>query len=191
MLNSDYRITPHNSVSCFVRWTSAWATGVSWIFVNGKHSRGPIYAETAERVVRIPFAQDAVKCIEIHDFSDDAVVPSAIEVQPNTRPLIGWNASADAERYRIYHSVRGGSESLIYDRAATDGIEHYEVLCPVALDGLGGVWHSIRVEAVDEYGNESTRACWTYFATDLPGAPANILVTAGSAPGTYTFEVEE
>lgn len=190
MLTEKFRITPRDSVSCDVRWTSPWPDGVSWVFVNGKHSRGPIYANTAERVVKIPLGLASVVSLEIHDFPDDSIVPAAIEIRPNTRPLISWNAVPDAARYRVYHSVRGGAESVIYNRRATDGTERYEINCPVTLDGEGGIWHFFRVESVDEYGNESTRSAWSYFVTDLPSAPGSLSVTAGSVPSTYTFELE-
>lgn len=139
--------------------------------------------------MKIPFGLADVICLEIHDFPDDTVVPDAIEIRPNTRPLIAWNAVPGAVRYRIYHSARGGNESLLYDRAAIAGIEHYEITCPVALDGRGGVWHFLRVEAVDRYGNESTRTCMTYFATDLPIMPQGVSVKSGSISGTYEFRI--
>ena len=191
MLNDEYLITPRDDSSCDVRWTSPWPDGASWLFVNGKHSRGPVYSGTAERVVKIPLGLADVVSLEIHDFPDDAVVPDAVEIRPNTRPMIAWNAVSDAVRYRVYHRERSGAETLDYDRAASAGLERYEIACPVALVGRGGVWHFFRVEAVDEYGNESTRLAWTYFVTDLPPVPEHLSVAAGSSPGTYTFGLEE
>jgi len=191
VLNEDFRITPRDDRSCDVRWTSPWTDGASWLFINGEHSRGPVYAGTAERVVKIPFALADVVSLEIHDFPDDAVIPDPVEVKPNTRPLIHWNAVPDAVRYRVYHRRRGEAESVVYDRAAKEGLDRYEIICPIELEGRNGVWHFFRVEAVDEYGNESTRQAWAYFVMDLPPVPEHLSVADGASPGTYTFSLED
>jgi len=180
-------ITPINNRQCNLRWTAASADVVSWIFINGEFYRGPLSFDETERSVRIPLRAEDVIALEVHDLLDDTVVPDAVEVEPNTQPTLSWNAVADAARYRIYHHAGDDDESLIYDHAAADGIEQYAVTCPIVLDGQGGVWHHFRVEAVDEYGNESTRLAWTYFAMDLPPAVERISVAAGSGAGTYTF----
>jgi len=191
MLNDNYRLTPKDDRNCDLRWTAPGATWVSWLFVNGEHLRGPVYSDQAERVVRIPLGLSDVAAIEIHDFPDDMVVPDPVEMKPNTRPMLHWNAVPDAVRYRVYHRRRGEVENLIYDRAAKEGLDRYEIICPVELEGRGGVWHFFRVEAVDEYGNESTRLAWTYFVTDLPPVPEHLSVTEGGSPGTYTFSLED
>ena len=203
MLVDNFRITPRDDLSCNLAWTSPWPDGASWVFINGKHAVGPLVTGTAERMVKISFAlgnlsavpgtaQAGVARIEIHDFPDDTVRPDPIQAEPNTRPLLSWNPVEEAARYRIYHRKRGDvAETVIYDKPALQGLERCEVTCPVLLDGRGGVWHFLRVEAVDEYGNESTRQSWTCFVMDLPPVPERVLVTEGVVPGTYDFHLED
>lgn len=192
MLNEDYRITPLDDANCNVAWTTQWPNGASWLFINGKHSRGPYVTGEAERMIRIPFAFSDVVKLEIHDFPDAEAPVQPVEVRPNTRPLLIWNAVDEAIRYRIYHREFGQSEeTLIYDKPPIEGTILYEITCPVKLAGRGGVWHFLRVEAVDVYGNQSTRQSWTYFVMDLPLAPETVAVTEGSGPGLYTISLEE
>jgi len=192
MLVENFRITPRDDASCNLAWTSPWPDGSSWVFVNGKHAAGPVVTGTAEKMVKIAFALGKVARIEIHDFPDDSARPDPIQAEPNTRPTLSWNPVEEAARYRIYHRKRGdAAETLIYDKPALQGLERCEVICPVLLEGRGGVWHFLRVESVDEYGNESTRLSWTYFVMDLPPVPERVSVTEGVVPGTYDFRLED
>jgi hypothetical protein len=192
MLNENYRITPLDGANCNVSWTTPWPEGASWLFVNGKHARGPYVTGETERTIKIPFALEDTAKLEIHDFPDAETQADPVEVRPNTRPLLIWNAVAEAVRYRIYHRAFGDvGETLIYDKPRIEDAERYEITCPVKLAGRGGIWHFLRVEAVDLYGNESTRQSWTYFVMDLPPAPATVEVAAGSGPGLYTISLED
>lgn len=142
--------------------------------------------------MKVPLPVGKTKAIEIHDFEDETTVPDAVEVQPNTTPQVLWNAVADAVRYRVYHRKAGeATERLIYDKAVLEGITRYVIDCPIHLEGTGGVWHLFRVEAVDEYGNESVRQYWAYFAMALPKEPAGLQVVAGSVSGSYSIEIIE
>jgi len=186
VLNENYRVTPKDAFKADLRWTAPAAEWVSWVFINGRHALGPIFADAAERVVKIPFAESAVVKIEIHDLSDASVPAESVYVLPNTRPLLKWNAVTGAVRYRIYHRAKGeATETLIYDKPPLDNVDRYEVSCPVKLTGTGGVWHFLRVEAVDVYGNESTRQTWIWFVMDLPEEPGGLTVTDGSGAGLY------
>lgn len=192
MLNENYRITPLDDRNCNVAWTTPWPEGASWLFVNGKHARGPYVTGEAARTLKIPFALADTAKLEIHDFPDAETLAEPIEIRPNTRPFLIWNAVEEAIRYHIYHRMFGqAQETLIYNKPRIEGLERYEITCPVKLAGRGGVWHFLRVEAVDLYGNESTRQSWTYFVMDLPEAPQTVAVTEGSAPGLYTISLEE
>ena len=190
MLNENYRVTPKGEAKADLRWTAPDATWVSWVFLNGRHALGPIFADAAERVVKIPFAADAVVKIEIHDLPPSAIAPDSVHVLPNTRPLLKWNGVPDTVRYRIYHRKKDDpTETLVYDKPPLEGQSRFEITCPVKLTGKGGVWHFLRVEAVDVYGNESTRQSWTWFAMDLPEVPASLDVTDGSAAGLYDIAI--
>lgn len=191
MLVDAFRITPRDDRSCRLGWTAPWPDAVSWIFLNGSHTFGPIVDEKAERLVKVPFAIQDVKAVEIHDFPNADIRPDPIHQKPTTRPTLLWLPVTDAVRYRIYHHIAGDADSLIYDKPALEGIERYEIRCPIKLVGQGGTWHLLRVEAVDAYGNESTRQSWAYFAMDLPPSPTGLAVEDGSVSGTYTFRLED
>ena len=190
MLNDDYRITQLDSRRCRLHWTAANTDDVSWVFANGRKIVGPLIVDTSERIVRIPFAVDDVLCLEIHDVPQDQPPAVTTQIEPNTQPLLIWAPLAEAVRYRIYHRTEGTAEHCIYDRPARNNGDLCQVQCPILLAGTGGVWHFLRVEAVDQYGNESTRQSWRFYATDAPGAPSDLSVVEGTVPGTFTFTIE-
>jgi hypothetical protein len=185
MLNENYQITAYNSHWCTLRWTVADAALASWIILNGgEQSYGPLLTGERDRSLRIPFEADEVQALEIHDLPPEEIA-EAIFTAPNTRPILRWNAVNDVIRYRVYHQMESSPEERIYDGDNTI----LQIRCPVELTGTGGVWHFLRVEAVDEYGNESTRQSWRFYAYDLPSPPATLAVTNGETPGTFTIEI--
>lgn len=191
MLNENFRVTPRDAFKADLRWSAPAADWVSWVFLNGRHALGPVFADAAERVVKIPFKADDTVKIEIHDLPPSSIAPDSVHVLPNTRPLLKWNGVPDAVRYRIYHRIKDDpTETLVYDKPPLEGQDRFEIACPVKLEGRGGVWHFLRVEAVDPYGNESTRQSWTYFVMDLPPAPESLEVVEGSAPGLYDISIQ-
>mgnify|MGYP006297037157 CR=1 FL=1 len=189
MLNSSFRLTPKDSSRSWLSWEAPGVDWVSWVFANGRHVVGPFYAGQASRSVYIPHPSGTTVAVEIHDLPGDTEPVDPVAVMPNTRPDILWNAVPEAERYRIYHREGDGAETLIYDEPAEEGLERHRVTCPVELAGRGGVWHFFRVEAVDNYANESTREAWTYFVMDLPAPAGELVITDGSAPGLFDFEI--
>ena len=190
MLNDNYRLTQLDSRRCRLHWTAANAADVSWVFANGRKLVGPLIVDTAERSVRIPFAVDDVLCLESHDMPQDQSPAVATQIEPDTQPLLLWASLAEAVRYRIYHRTDGVAEHCIYNRPARNNGELCQLLCPVRLAGTGGVWHFLRVEALDRYGNESTRQSWRFYAADVPEAPSDLSVVEGTIPGTFTFTIE-
>lgn len=187
MLNENVRITPADSANCQLAWTAPAAHWASWVFVNGRHVRGPLVTGTAERVVKVPLAADAVVSLEIHDLPSADIQVDPVAPQPNTRPTIQWLAVPDAVRYRLYHRALAQAEQRIFDGPGREGLERYEITCPIV---LGAGWHFFRVEAVSAYGQESTRQAWAYFVMDVPKVPPLLRVTAGSAGGLYNFALE-
>lgn len=185
MINTTGRITPRNSLWCDLHWQVADSGSVSWIIINGGEKVfGPLLMDTLQRSVGIPFTVDDVLVIEVHDLPIEQIA-EPIHIPPNTRPTLRWNPVEAAVRYRIYHQSGEAAETRIYDGLANIT----ETKCPVELTGINGVWQFLRVEAVDQYGNESTRQTWRFYACDLPESPAMLTVTDGGSPGTFTFEI--
>ena len=189
MLNDNYRLTQLDSRRCRLHWTAANADDVSWVFANGRKVIGPLIADGAERSVRIYFAANEVLCLEIHDMPQDQPPAIVTQIEPDTQPLLIWASLAGAVRYRIYHRTAGTDEHCIYNRLARNTGDLCQVQCPILLTGTGGVWHFLRVEAVDQYGNESTRQSWRFYATDVPETPSDLSVVEGSIPDTFTFTI--
>ena len=185
MLNDEFTVTPKTANVADVHWSAPSVDHVSWVFVDGRHIQGPTFHGTIERKIQIPFASDDVVKIEIHDVLDFTEPVESIWTKPNTKPIIKWVSVTDSVRYRIFHAEGAGPESLIYDTPGLVGIIRNEVKSPIRLNGLGGVWHFFRVEAVDQFGNESTRAVWRFFVTDVPATVDTVTVAVGSGAGLY------
>ena len=190
MLNDNYRLTQLDSRRCRLHWTAPNADDVSWVFANGSKVAGPLIVDAAERSVRIRFAADEVLSLEIHDVPQDQLPAVATQIEPDTQPLLIWTSLAEAVRYRIYHRTVGTNEHCIYNRPASNNGDLCQLQCPILLSGTGGVWHFLRVESMDQYGNESTRQSWRFYATDVPEAPSGLSVVEGAIPGTFTFTIE-
>jgi len=190
MLTTDFQISVADAQHILLVWTAPAASSVSWVFVNGKHARGPLQFATAERSVRIALSSSARAVIEIHDMPNISDVPDPTYTIPNRRPTIIWNAVTDAARYRIYHREADSDEVLIFDKPATQGLSRYEITCPIDLGGNGAVWHSFRVESVDAYGNVSTRDAFSFLLFDLPAMPTEVTITEGSGAGLYDITLE-
>jgi len=185
MLNFDFRITPKSSRRAELHWLAPSADHVSWVFVDGRHIQGPMFFGTIDRTLDIPFKTDDVIKIEIHDILDFEEPMDPVFERPNTRPIIRWVSIPTAVRYKIYHKEGTGPEKVIHDEPGLEGVERNEVKSPISLEGRGGVWHFFRVEAVDQFGNESTRLLWRLFVTDVPATVDAVSVTVGSGAGLY------
>jgi hypothetical protein len=61
-----------------------------------------------------------------------------------------------------------------------------EMECPIKLEGKNGRWHSFRVEAVDQFGNESVNEIVPYFAVDLLPVP-NLIISRHIETGLFSF----
>ena len=101
-------------------------------------------------------------------------------------PLVRWQALSAAYIYIIYHTAPGGSERSIY-QVTEDGSASYEVqLKKELVDG----WHSMRVEATDKYGRESTRVSWVFRVFQLPTTPGTV-TAAAQGGGNYRIAIAE
>lgn len=195
MLNEDVRVAPIDDDEALATWENPAAFGASWVFANGEWEAGPIVPGLVEfapqREVDVRFDVNASVALEIHDKPDNLQVVQAVEAKPNVRPVLIWNGVPEAVLYRIFHRAFGGvAERLIYEDAGAPDVVIQKIDCPERLDGVGGRWHFLRVEAVDEFGNESQRESWAFFVMEPPAVP-EIEIEAGSGPGLYTLIIEE
>jgi len=189
MLNTDIEIMPQDDRRVLLCWTAADAALDSWVFGNGRKLHGPLMPGTCDRDAMVTLAADECVALEVHDVLHEEV-PAPLFETPNTRPVIQWNPLPAAARYRLYHREAGKSERCVFDRPARDfGGVPIRIDAPIELAGAGGVWHFLRVEAVDAYGNESTRRAWRYFAMAPPGMPSRLEIADGTSPGFFHITV--
>ena len=189
MLNENVTISPIDIRTSQLNWTAENADDVSWVFVGGRIACGPIKSETALRTAIIKFGSSEIKTVEVHDLPE-RIIPRAIAVMPNTRPLLIWNAVENAVKYKIYHrSGQSLQQRLVYDRMAFGGIKKYVVNAPEQLDGKGGKWHFFRCESVDRFGNQSLRELWAFWVMDTPEAVNELQITDGAIPGSFNFTI--
>jgi hypothetical protein len=140
-------------------------------------------------MIRIPFRINTIAALEIHDLPENEF-PEAINPPVNIKPTLHWNSLDSAVRYKIYHRTADGSEKKIYDAVAYVN----QITSPVELEGSGGLdncqYHFLRVEAVDCYGNESTRQSWRFFSKDLPASDVSLNISQGSSFGIFDITLE-
>lgn len=170
-----------------VSWTSKTPESRSWVFINGKFMLGPFYGDSTERSVFVTVPETTTFLAEVHDFEDDTI-PASIEISPKVQPTIGWNHALNAAKYRIYHTVfdTGEIESLLTELPPQG--ERMEIISPVKLEGSGGRWHSFRIVAVDEYGNESQSEVVPHQAFDFP-VPPKLAISRDTQTKLLTFRI--
>lgn len=189
MLANNVLIRPQSNGNVTISWTSESPEVLSWIFINGVFSVGPFMAETTDRAVTLPVPTNKTFVVEVHDFGEVETVPAAIEQKPLIQPQISWNCVETAAAYRIYHTIfdTGSIESLLL-QVPPMGLDRMEIDCPTTLEGRGGRWHSFRVEAVDQFGNESQNEVVAHLAADLPHIP-NLSISRNVESGSLTFRI--
>lgn len=169
-----------------VSWTGSEALN-AWIEVNGVFVYQDLVfsSETRRKIVRMddttkPFAL----AIQEAEAGSDL---SPICEMPTTEPDICFDAVATAKQYQIYH--RGPddtAESANRTIPAEERRRHYSV---GLYDQLDHGWHYFRVESLDQYGRESTRAAWLYYAVDLPPYPE--LASVAKSGSEYILTIGE
>ena len=159
MLNETYEITEAVGGS-LLTWTSAAADLVSFVFLDSKRVSTQYAPGTTARALQIPLSVERTGKIEIHDLIPSGPDGLAIAATPNTSPLLYWDDVAAASSYRIYTN-----DVLVWSMPINDRQPQYTMIYPFTLDSG---WQSVRIEAVDSFGEESTRASWRYYVLDLP-----------------------
>ncbi|GHT37688.1 hypothetical protein FACS189427_10960 [Planctomycetales bacterium] len=189
MLVETVLIRPHDSQEVSLSWTSESADSRSYVFINGSLVVSGFMAGTKERSATLPVPPDSTFRIEIHEFTDENVSPNSTEELPQVRPQVAWNSVDTAQSYKVYHTIfdTGEIESLLAT-VPTIATERIEINCPVKLEGKSGRWHSFRVEAVDQFGNESVSEVIPHFAVDLP-LPPKLTISRDTQTGLLSFRV--
>jgi hypothetical protein len=189
MLVENVLIRPQGMREVSISWTSPTKDARSFVFINSKLVVSSYRAETINRSIVLPVPTDKTYKIEVHDFTDDEVIPHSFEESPLVQPLISWNPVENAVAYKIYHTIfdTGSIESLLVTiPARLTG--RMEMECPVKLEGKNGRWHYFRVEAVDQYGNESVNEIVPFFAADSPTIP-NLTISRNIETGLFSFRI--
>jgi hypothetical protein len=176
-----------------ISWISENEKSISWICINGRLAFGPLMADTKERNVVLPVPQEGTFKIEVHDFDDYDEVPAAFEEAPLVEPTLAWSKVDTAVCYRIYHTIfdtknNGTIESKLVEIPATP-MDRIEINCPAQLEGRGGRWHLFRIEAVDQFGNESENHQLAFFAADFP-MPPTLTISRSAETGLLNFRIE-
>lgn len=184
-----YQLSRATKNRSFLDWSSALDTDISYTYKNGSILYGPIIIEAVDRSIDIGHEDTETVQAETHDFTDLETTPNSIYETPDSIPKIRWNRLESAIEYNLYHKETvGGVESLVLTVAQQEK-EVIEVNFPFRLTGC--VWHFIRVESVDTYGNVSTRLSWLIFPHDLPSPIDYISIENGSGAGLFNIEITE
>jgi hypothetical protein len=189
MLLENILIRPQGTREVSISWTSQTAEARSFVFINSKLVVGSYRAETINRSIVLPVTTEKTYKIEVFDVTEDETIPYSIEESPLVQPLISWNAVENAVAYKIYHTIfdTGSIESLLVTiPARLTG--RMEMECPIKLEGKNGRWHSFRVEAVDQFGNESVNEIVPFFAADLLTVP-NLMISRNIETGLFSFRI--
>jgi len=171
-LITDGTLTPASPHSVTVSYA-----GTGYSYIDGEFIAGPDVVSAT-----LPRDPDSVFALEIHS----QTVSTTINEQPQLNPLIIWTAVSGAERYNVYHTPPGGSESKIWQQMDEDDIKVYKLRCPVTcIEG----WQLFRVESVDSGGNESTVSAWAEYVYNLPDGVSDASLSGSS--GTFTLTITE
>ena len=187
-LITSFTVLAFSDIESFLEWTSANASDTSYVFLNGRLVYGPYNPGTATRSLIVPLKYDDYGKFDIHDFTSSRDDNRSIEVEDYTKPKIKWtHDGVDTVAYYVYHKKGvSGDEVQIYQGDKIDDTVKYEIDCPILLDEG---WHFFRVEALNEYGNETTVDAWPFFVFDTPGVLSSVSI-AGAA-GSFTLTIAE
>jgi hypothetical protein len=188
------RLTPDRPGYASISWPTTDGDWPAWVYLDGDTRIGPLFGDASdtERSVIVPWPTTETHVVEVQELPSIDIMPAPLTIAPTTRPTISWTAHPTAERYRIYHrATPTGTDTELYDgQVVADELGICRLTCPIELDGRGGLYHFLRVEAVDNYGNESTRLSWVYWAAE-PDDQATLAVAAGSGAGLYDITLTE
>jgi len=115
------------------------------------------------------------------------VTPNSVVPVPPTRPTLQWYRKEADMMYRIYQrEMPDGVEACVAEVSPDTESQIQSFQLPAELNGVGGIWHELRVEVLDGDYTESTRESWHALIRDLPEGPSDIAI---EAEGGGTFKV--
>lgn len=150
-----------------------------WVEVNGKiHNVSQTGTGESQSVsIKVDDASSPV-AIALHDV-EAKPEPIYTDREYWSRPTLQWQYKIGAVRYLIYLGDR-----VIKKIRPIANLEFYEWRLRSPLpDG----WNELRVEAVDAYGRETTRANWLFQVFTMPVNLESIM--AAQTGGNITFTV--
>lgn len=185
-LNLDFTIQLLDSNRATISWDSPNAADVSWLFINGIKIFGPMAFGEVTRKTFFNFPSTVNRDIELHDFETAPSVIAPIGIEENKRPILKWRHLIGTNQYRVHHTPFGGVESLVATIDVMDERGQYTLISPIRL--LAG-YNQFRVEAVDQFGNESVRDIWVYQVFQLDDPVNDLTVSDGSGSGLFDFTI--
>ena len=112
-------------------------------------------------------------------------MPNSLVPSPEIRPTIRWSYKDGDVGYRVYHrEMPSGAETMIGEVTPDEAEQPQEFAVMEPLNGVDGVWHEFRVEALNSDYVESTRAVWHALVRDQPEGPSEIEIEEELA-GTF------
>ena len=151
-----------------------------WIEIDGvvmdRAQTGTGVTQTVDLRVSDASAPVTIALHEVDDKPEPIYAPRDYWSSPELR----WQAKAGSTKYLLYHG-----DNVIKQIAPITDMTFYEITLRTQLTAG---WHNFRVEAVDTYGRETTRANWTFQVFLMPTEIGGI--TAAQDETTLTITVD-
>ena len=172
-----------------ISWTGK-ESGVVRIYRDGLIFFGPYTDTSAKKSAVVPWDISEPVAYEVTEENADGS-QSVDGLEVDLKPTIKWSDEPEAWVFRVYHKELPSGASEILSEVVPDRsqqLQQHELASE--LNGVGGVWHELRVEAVTEDWGVSSRAAWRALMRDHRKGPALIGVTAQGG-GLFTITVTE
>jgi len=183
-----FTIERTDPANVLLNWTGDVTKNIR-IFKDGILFLGPFLDADSSRSLSVPWPLNDPISWEVHEENSDGSFSSSV-IFPDLRPNLQWKTIPNAIFYNIFHKEGdGGTEEKLETVPPVTDSDIQEFQTRQALNGVGGVWHFFRVEAVDEDNAESISLDFPVFIRDQPVQPSDISVAGGA--GTFTITLTE
>ncbi len=175
-----FNIIPIDANIARASWRVSGTDTESWVYQNGAEVARKIVDSGTDRSIELPINIGAVAHVEVHAVApgDD---PQSTVPEPNTRPALYWHQShgSAVDGYKV--SLNGTRSSFV-DHDGTQ--DTYNMACP---QDLKEGWNTVKITAVDIYGNEGTHDTWPHKCLTPMPAPVSVSIVGNA--GTFTFAI--